>query len=207
MKPLMDRLYDNIAQAKAFRLSFTNFVYIYGDMCLADFSTTVCERCGLEVQSKDYLVPRANCKKSCGILHSLDFGVSQELRDDLIAEFDITQEDFRPIRNKRGEIVYYQITPRHTMLPISKPNRWRRLPPCKKCGAQRYKANEFENEKGEFYYKITQEALDEMHDLNVTYEKFDMYMPLVVVSRRVYDFLVERYPRTHFCPFFLENDV
>lgn len=207
MKPFMDRLYSNIADAKAFQLSFTNFVYIYDDMCLDDFVTTVCEECGMTIQSRDYMVPRSNCKKDYGILHSLDFGVSQKLRDDLIAEFDITTEDFRPIYSKRGELVYYQVTPRHTMLPVYKPNRWIPMIPCKRCGTQRFTPYNFENEREEFYHKITQEALEEMHDLNVTYERFGCNMPLVVVSRRVYDFLVKRYPRTHYYPFFLANDI
>ena len=44
-----------------------------------------------------------------------------------------------------------------------------------------------------------------MHDLNVTFESF-YDAPLVVISRRVYDFLVEKYPRTHYVPFFLQKD-
>lgn len=36
----------------------------------------------------------------------------------LIDNFNINDDDFRPIRNKTGDIVYYQISPIHTMLPI-----------------------------------------------------------------------------------------
>ena len=39
------------------------------------------------------------------------------------------------------------------------------------------------------YFYITREALDEMHDLNVTYEHFMWDYPLYVISRRGYDFL------------------
>lgn len=202
MRTLMSSLYDNLDEAKAFELSFTNFVYTYDDTCYFDFTEKPCAVCDMAKQNRDYLVPRANCKKPCGILSYSAFGVSPELRDELIARFDITEADFRPIRTKGREIVYYQITPQHRMVPISNANGWMPYRPCPKCGSQRYSHHDFENDKGEFYHYITQEALDDLHDLNVTFETFHRE-PLVVISRRVYDFLVERYPRTHYVPFFL----
>ncbi len=205
MSTLMDRLYDNIDEAKAFELSFTNFVYFYDDVCIDDFQTTLCEECGKAVQDKDYLVPKANCKKPTGILHTYEFGVSQELRDELIERFDIAEADFRPIRSKKGEIVYYQITPQNVMLSIYEENGWIPKEPCSQCGSLQYHHHEYENEKGEFYHYISQNALDNMKDLNVTYERFRFHMPVCVISRRVYDFLTERYPRTHYVPFFIQN--
>lgn len=177
--------------------------YIYDDMCLLDFEESTCSICGKAENYKEYMAPKANCKKPCGILHSLDFGVSPRLRDELIARFDITEADFRPIRTKRGEIVYYQITPQHTLPSIAKANHWLPQRPCPKCGSQRFSHHDYENDKGEFYHYITQEALDDMCDINVTLECFDTHQPLVVISRRVYDYLVELYPRTHYVPLFL----
>lgn len=201
----MKRLYSNIEDAKAFAISFTNFVYDYDDMNSYDFCSELCESCGRTVQNKDYMVPKSNCKKPYGILSSYEFGVDEELRNALIENFDITEEDFRPIRSKRGEIVFYQITPRHTMLPLRELNKWRSAKPCPKCGSFYYHDRAFENEKGEDYYYISQECLDEMHDLNVTYEKFSkFYLPMFVISRRVYNFLVDRYPQTHYFPFFIK---
>lgn len=206
MSKLMNRLYDNIDEAKAFELSFTNFVYFYDDLYWGDFQTAVCETCKKRVQEKDYLVPKANCKKPSGILQTYEFGVSHELRDELIARFDITEADFRPIRNKKGEIVYYQITPQNVMQSIHKENEWMPKEPCPQCGAIQYHHHDFENEKGEFYHYITQDALNDMKDLNVTYERFRFHMPICVISRRVYDFLTERYPRTHYVPFFIKQN-
>lgn len=40
---------------------------------------------------------------------------------------------------------------------------------------------------------------------NATYEKYEMYLPYWVVSRRVYDFLIKRYPRMNFEPIFLNE--
>lgn len=206
MNNLMNRLYDNIDEAKAFALSFTNFVYFYDDLCFEDFETVVCEECRKRVQDRDYLAPKANCKKPTGILHSFDFGVNQELRDELIARFDITEEDFRPVRTKKGEIVYYQITPRHVMLPVHEVNGWPITTTCPKCGSVQYDMFEYYNEKDEPYGYISSAALENLPDLSVSYEKHLRYGQYYMISRRVYDFLTERYPRTHYCPFFLKED-
>lgn len=204
MRKMMDRLYPNIGEAKAFSLSFTNFAYFYDDVGFDDFHSVICDECKKTIQNKDYLFPRASCKKPTSILHTLEFGVSAELREELIARFDVTEEDFRPIRSKRGEIVYYQITPQHVMLPIHKENGWLPKEPCPRCGSVQYDFNDFENEKGETFHYISQAALEDMHDFNVTYEKFRFHMPMYIISRRVYDFLTEQYPRTHYFPLFLK---
>lgn len=204
MKKLMDRLYDNLDEAKAFSLSFTNFAYFYDDLSPWDCHTRICETCGKTIQSRDYLAPKASCKKPTSILHSLEFGVSPELRDDLIAKFDITEDDFRPVRTKRGDIVYYQITPRHVMLPIHQENEWIPKDPCPQCGSIQFSFHDFVNEKNQDFHYISQAAVDDLHDLNVTFECFRFYMPEYVISRRVYDYLVDRFPRTHYFPFFLK---
>ena len=204
MKKYMDKLYDNLDETKAFASSFTNFAYFYDDMSSWDFHTEICNVCKKTYQSYDYLAPRASCKKPTSILHSLEFGVSEEVRNDLIEKFDITEEDFRPVRNKRGEIVYYQITPQHVMLPIHEENEWPQMDPCPCCGSIQYGFHDYRNEKNEFYYYISQAALDDMHDLNVSYEQFRFYMPMYIISRRLYDYLTELFPRTHYRPFYLK---
>lgn len=204
MPKFMSKLYENLDEAKAFALSFTNFAYFYDDVSKWDCHTRICEECKKTYQSEDYLAPRASCKKPTSILHSLEFGVSEELRNDLIENFDITEADFRPVRNKKREIVYYQITPQHVMLPLCQANEWPIEQVCSQCGTILYDRTRRENEKGEPYFYITQNALEEMHDLNITFENFRRHYPLFVISRRVYDFLIERYPRTHYFPFFLK---
>ena len=44
-----------------------------------------------------------------------------------------------------------------------------------------------------YYYDSNNNLITEKTD-NATYEKFEMYLPYWVVSRRVYDFLIKRYP-------------
>ena len=201
----MDKLYDNLDEAKAFSLSFTNFAYFYGDVSGWDCHTEICDKCGKTYQSQDYLAPKSSCKKPTSILQSFDFGVSLELRDDLIEKFDITERDFRPVRNKRGEIVYYQITPQHVMIPLHEENEWPVEKVCPQCKSVYYDRPRRENNHGEPYFYISNAALSEMRDLNVTYERFRRNYPLVIISRRVYDYLTELYPRTHYFPLFLKE--
>lgn len=204
MAKLMNRLYDNIDEAKAFMLSFTNFAYFYDDVYTWGFHTELCHECRNCVQVEDFLAPRASCKKPTSILQTYDMGVSIELRNDLIRLFDITEADFRPVRTKKGEIVYYQITPQHIMLPIHEENMWEVKIACSQCGSIQYNQIDFLNEKKEPYYFISPAALDDMHDLNVTHEQFRWGCREVIISRRVYDYLTDRYPRTHYFPFFLK---
>jgi hypothetical protein len=204
MPKLMSKLYANLDEAKAFAISFTNFAYFYDDWENADTYIVVCEHCHKEVQYADYRMPRSNAKKDTAILHSLEFGVSPALRDELIGNFDITEADFRPVRNKKDEIVYYQITPQHVMLPLHEVNKWPILSKCSYCGDIRYNDIPQRNSIREHYFYITPEILDDMHDLNVTFEHFHRDYPLFVISRRLFDFLIERYPRTHYFPFFLK---
>lgn len=206
MGKLMDRLYDNIDEAKAFALSFTNFAYIYDNVSVHEFFTDTCEKCGRRHQHADFLYPKASCKKPTAILSSYDFGVSCELRNELIEKFDITPDDFRPIYTYKGELVYYQITPQNVIEPMYEENNWHVTSVCPKCGGIQYDGNWHYNEKEEPFGFISQNVLDHMRDINVSYERFLRYSEIVVISRRVYDFLTERYPRTHYFPFFLKQD-
>ena len=207
MPKMMHKLYDNLEEAKAFAISFTNFAYFYDDWEKTDTYKLVCEHCYKEVQYADYQMPRSSAKKDTSILLSLEPGVSPSLRDELIENFDVTEADFRPVRTKKGEIVYYQITPQHVMLPLHEVNEWPILSRCDHCGNIRFNDISKRNNIGESYHYITTEVLGDMHDLNVTFEHFHRDYPLFVISRRLYDFLIERYPRTHYFPFFLKEEA
>ena len=204
MKNINQKNYPNLDQAVAFRITFDPFIYFYDD---AEMNTTICDECYYEEQKAPYRAPKRYCNRDYGILHSYEYGVSDTVYKELIDNFDITEDDFRDILNKQDEVVYHQIAPRHIMLPIAHVNDWAENPPCESCGRTYYNniGTEFYNEKGEEFYYITKEALEDLHDLNVTYEKFRLYLPYWVVSRRVFDFLTEKYPRMRFEPFFLKD--
>lgn len=207
MPKMMHKLYDNLEEANAFAISFTNFAYFYSDLEDTDTHKLVCAHCYKEVQYADYRMPKSSAKKDTAILHSLEPGVSPALRDELIANFDISEADFRPVRTKKDEIIYYQITPQHTLLPLSEVNDWPILEKCDYCGNIRYNDIPHRNNMGESYHHISGEVLEDMHDMNVTFEHFHRDYPLFVISRRLYDFLIERYPRTHYFPFFMKEEA
>lgn len=202
---LMKKYWKNLDEAVAFEPNFNNMIHAYDDMCLYDFNEIPCNLCRTRIQVKDLMVPKSNIKKDYGILSNFRFGVSDKIKNLLIEKFDISEDDFRPVRTKANEIVFYQIAPQHTMLPIANVNSWKALKPCKKCGSVEYEETLMQNEYDQVYYYINKEALQEMHDINITYEKFGLGYPIVVVSRRVFDFLVELYPRMTFSPFFLKE--
>lgn len=205
MTNVNEKRYPNISEAVAFRIAFAHMAYSYGDVGWDKIERYVCEHCGLTEQYADFLAPKSTFKKEFAILDTYHYGVSANIRKELIENFDVTEDDFRPCRNKTGDIVFYQITPVHTMLPLTSVNRTRPLKPCKKCGSIQYREKEYKNKNGYPYSFITQEVLNDLHDLNVTYEKYEMHLPYWVVSRRVYDFLIERYPRMNFQPIFLRT--
>ena len=74
----------------------------------------------------------------------------------------------------------------------------------------RYSANGMRTQKKvgskvtDYYYDSNNNLIAERTD-NATYEKYEMYLPYWVVSRRVYDFLIKRYPRMNFEPIFLNE--
>ncbi len=55
------------------------------------------------------------------------------------------------------------------------------------------------------YIIISNEAYSEMHDLNKTFENFDMHIPNFIVSKRGYNFLIEKNPKLNFEPLFLKQ--
>ena len=74
----------------------------------------------------------------------------------------------------------------------------------------RYNANGLRTQKKvgskvtDYYYDSNNNLIAQKTD-NATYEKYEMHLPYWVVSRRVYDFLIKRYPRMNFEPFFLNE--
>lgn len=197
--------YENLNDAVAFEIAFEFMLYGYDDVGWDEYERYTCTKCGKMEQFSDFLVPKSNCKKDYAILQSYEYGVSIEIQEKLISNFDITNDDFRPVRNKIGDIVYYQITPQHTMKPIDSVNRMRKLKKCPKCNSVQYRINEYKNKKGFLFYYITQDALDDLCDLNRTFENFDMHSPRYIVSRRVFEFLSNQYPRMRFIPLFLKS--
>ncbi len=206
-KNVNENRYSNLEDAVAFVVAFSPMLYTYGSVSLDEIEIETCSRCHLTKQINDFIAPKSKKTEiERAMLHTWNYGVSIEVRDLLIKNFnDISELDFRPCRNKNKDIVYYQLTPQHIMKPMAEQLHYRKLKPCKKCGNVQYRYKEYKNDKGWEYYYITQIALNDLKSINVTYEHFNMYFPKVVVSRQLYDYLIERYPRMEFNPMYLKN--
>ena len=192
--------------AVAYRIHFTAMICSYGSVGWDEIKQCDCNRCNHTIQINDFLAPRPSCiKKDGAILDIYHYGVREEIRNELIEKFDISEKDFRPCRNKTGDIVYYQITPQHIMLPISDVNDWKALKPCRRCGSVQYRMKDRKAASdGNDITFISQAALDDLHDLNRTYENFEMHIPEFIVSKRVYEFFSKNYRRLLFDPVFLK---
>lgn len=206
MSNINKKRYPNIDDAVAYQIAFSPVVCSYGNVGFDEIKRVVCPKCNRDEQISDFLAAKSSCqKKDCAILDIYHYGVSIDVRNLLIENFDISETDFRPVRNKTGDVVFYQITPQHKMLPIGSVNRFRQLKPCPKCGSIQYRSKAYTNSGGWEYGYITKAALGDLHDLNVTFEEFEMFIPEWIVSKRVYTFLTDKYPRMNFIPLFLKD--
>lgn len=192
--------------AVAYRIHFTTMICSYGSVGWDEIEKHDCNRCNHTIQINDFRAPRASCiKKDGAVLDIFRYGVKEEIRNELIKRFDVSENDFRACRNKTGNIVYYQITPQHTMLPIANVNNWISLTPCRKCGSVQYRMKDKKSTlDGNDIMFISKAALDDLHDLNCTYENFEMHIPEFIVSKRVYEFFSKNYRRLLFDPVFLK---
>ncbi|MBR5460711.1 MAG: hypothetical protein IKV53_07545 [Clostridia bacterium] len=209
MKNINEKDYSDfdLSKAVAFALRFrVPMIYGYDDMAPCKFETVLCEHCGHSVWDKEYLVPKASVRnRKFGYLDIWKYVVDEEIRGKLIENFDITEDDFRPVRTKSGEIVMWEIAPQHVMKPIGNVNGCKKINVCKKCGWTEYSPPKYEIDDCREYYYITKEALDDMHDINFMCEEAFGQPFATFVSRRVYDYLIERYPRMQFAPVFLKE--
>ena len=105
MMNVNEKRYPNISEAVAFRIAFAPMAYSYGDIGWDDIERYVCGSCGLTEQYADFLAPKTSFKKKFAILDTYHYGVNADIRNELIENFDVTEDDFRPCRNKVGDIV------------------------------------------------------------------------------------------------------
>ena len=121
------------------------------------------------------------------------------------------KEDFLEVKDKRGEVVAYQIQPQHLITGFAMDNNMRLVDKCINCGLKRY---EYDMEP--FY--ISEELLKQLHGLNRTtevtgpvIEKYDenqkekvysLVEPWYIINKEVFTLLHEKYPRMQFIPIF-----
>ena len=118
--------------------------------------------------------------------------------------FGVSEKIFRTICSSRGNVVLgYQISPLNILPPTFLEN-GKKEDYCKYCGRKIYEIREdlyslkAYNGLGYPTY-ITQEAFNELQDVNGLYENNDS----IIISLDLYNYLIKKYPKLECRPVFL----
>lgn len=202
----------------AYMVNFWNFAYTYDDVALDDYLKECCcapkwkYENGL-IQYKPLLIPSSEIKKKkCAKLH-LGYAINKDVVS-LLTEHELAQtEDFLEVKDKRGEVVAYQISPQHLVTGFAIDNNMRLVDKCINCGLERY-----EYDKEPFY--INERLLGQLQGLNCTTEvtgpiierydenliekKYSIVEPWYIINKEVYTLLNKKYPKMQFIPIFMK---
>ena len=206
----VDRYYANAEKAVAYQPNFHYMAFGYDNENTPNYFAPCCEKGENEYrQIRDYEMPRSRFKKEYAQLDLYQFAVNESLRDELIA-FQADPDIFRPVWTRAKDTpVCYQIVPKHIMLPTFQVNGYKKVLRCPHCGLCTYDVPEEVSRRKPQYYFVTCEALDDMQDFNYSYEIFGSgnLGHELVINKRIYEFLSDRYPRMQFIPLFLPEET
>lgn len=209
---------DIVEKSVAYSLNFVSMAYSYDSQKGSDFFIPCCENTKSRVvHYKDFEYPKSKATfKPYFQLSCFVYAISEELKN-AILDFGIDDEEniFRPIYSKKNrEIVAFSIEPTHILKPIYKENDYNIKVICEKhdvvwATVKDENLNRKSNYKlGEPIY-ISKEAYDDLHDFNYTYEFFGpggYLVRKVIVSKRIYDFIISLYPRAEFRPVLIKEE-
>ena len=204
MSTYAEKNWGNCSKAVAYSLNFVQMCYISGDF--SRFFNVVCDKCEHNVQVKSFEYSKGNfSKKDYYILDMLVYGVSEKLKNDMVA-FGISEDLFKPIYTKKHDIVLgYQIVPKNILPLTYKENGMYEYSKCKKCGKIQYELYDaiafmkVYNDLG-FPVYINQSALEAMEDINALGERPGND---VIISLDLYNYLIEKYPRLECRPVYV----
>lgn len=199
-------------KAVAYQLNFVSMCYDYGNETHNAYFKSCCENSDvLSVHFKDFECPRSNMKKPYMQLDWYFYAISEELKNAIISfGIDDREEDvFRPIWTRKHDMpIGFSIEPKHILKPIFKENNYDVKTVCSDCDVvwatvkEDLTVGSDYNGLGAPIY-ISKAVLDDFHDFNSTYEYFGpggYLIKDVIVSKRVYDFIISLYPRAEFRP-------
>ena len=206
MSTFAEKKWGDCSKAVAYNLNFVQMCYMSGSRSWSDFYNVDCSYCeSPSSQKTDFEYPKGKfVKKDYYILDELYFGVSENLRNDMI-KYGAGNSDFRPIYSaKRACILGYQVVPENVLPPIYQVNKMTPVVTCKKCGRTLY---EYGDDTGyhEAYdgfgypYYLTQEACKSLKPLNRMFETKEE----VIISLDMYNNLIRKYPKLECRPVFL----
>ena len=204
-----EKTWGNCENIVAYSLNFVQMCYGYDSDSLEKYYKSVCPHYNdLSFQINDFEYPKSGfSKKDYYILDSYDYGVSEKLRLDMI-QFGVSENNFRPIYNRDHSIILgWQIEPTHQLFPTYIENGMEKKCICEYCNFCTYELrSEFEDKYHNSYNGlglpdfISSKALAELNEygIAVTGDKHSVY-----ISLRLYDFLLEKYPRIECRPVIL----
>lgn len=217
MKTFLQKNWPDIEnKAVAYSLNFIYMAYSYDSVHENYFKPCCSETKSLSVHYKNFEISKSQIKKPYFQLDWFFYGVSPQLKNELV-DFGIDDAEniFRPIYTKKErEIVAFSIEPVHILKPIYKENDYNIDVLCEKHNVVWATVND-ENLYRKSRYKlgepiyISKEVLDDFHDFNYTYEFFGpggYLLRNVIVSKRIYDFIISLYPRAEFRPVLIKEE-
>ena len=204
MSTYAEKNWGDCSEAVAYSLNFVQMCYISGDF--SRFFNVVCDECEHNVQVKSFEYSKGNfSKKDYYILDMLVYGVSEKLKNDMVA-FGISEDLFKPIYTKKHDVILgYQIVPKNILPLTYKENGMYEYSRCKKCGKIQYELYDkiafmkVYHDLG-FPVYINQSAFDAMEDVNALGERPGND---VIISLDLYNYLIEKYPRLECRPVLL----
>lgn len=200
---------DACKRAVAYSLNFVQMCYGYGSDGHETYFESVCShKEDYSIQVKDFEYPKGGfSKKDYYVLDWLEYGVSEQLKTDLL-KYGITEENFRPIYTRKHDVILgWQISPQTILSPTYQVNGQNKICCCSECEYYIYEHKDeipvFEiNDGFGPPYFITQEALDVLNEVSIalTDDKLSVY-----ISQSLYEYLLQKYPRIECCPVLLGN--
>lgn len=210
---------EDFDAAVAYIVNFWYFADTYEDIPLAEPLFECCDKPSWKyvtgmIQKTNYRIPpkEFKTKKYAKLLPG--YAVSKEVVDLLLAENAATMNDFLEVYDKsRKKIVSYQFAPENIFTGFAKDNNMILQDKCDNCGAENYTDIDAP-------YYISESTLSQLKCVNVTKEysgpiieekekenakpdeRCSYLEPWIIVDKRTYTILHEKYPRMQFIPVF-----
>lgn len=204
-------------KAVAYCPAFVSMAYGYDSDMHEDYFMPCCDKTkAVSVHYRDFEFPKSKTiLKPYLQLDWFFYAFSPELTGQII-EFGIDdkpEDVFRPVwTRKHDKPLCYSIEPQHIIEPIARINNYKTKLICADCNTVHATVREKDLSANNGMDKplyITEYILADLHDFNVTSEFFGpggYLLRQVIISKRIHDFIIEKYPRAEFKPVLLADD-
>lgn len=204
MPTYAEKKWGDCTEVVAYNLNFTQMCYSPGNAPRNEYFTVKCDICETEEQSKDFEYRKSDfSKKDYFILDYLCYGVSEALKEDMIA-FGLKESNFRPIYTRsHNAVLGYQLVSDNILSDSTQVNGKYKLSECQECHHVYYEvcdnihSTEAYNGLG-YPIFLTDEACKKLKHINSLYEDNDD----IIISCELYDFLIKKYPHLECRPVF-----